>query len=104
MAAERCGTRRRKAQTPLSGTFAASCDGRCIARNWSLWVDRWCGKVGQVDDPLRAREKNPPFFGNSSWLTTMLCVSISYAVNSWKSRSVSSKDKTSEMQTQIKVV
>jgi hypothetical protein len=22
-------------------------------------VDRWCGKVGQVDDPLRAREKEP---------------------------------------------
>lgn len=34
----------------------------------------------------------------------MLCVSISYAVNSWTSRSVSYNDKNSEMHTQTNVV
>lgn len=42
--------------------------------------------------------------GKRSWLTTMLWVSISYAVSSWTRRSVSYNDKNSEMHTQMKVV
>ena len=47
---------------------------------------------------------NEPFFGKRSWLTTMLCVSISYDASSWTSRSVSYNDKNSEMHTQMNVV
>lgn len=45
-----------------------------------------------------------PFLGKSNWFTTMLCVSISYAVSSCTRRSVSYSDRNSEMQTQTKVV
>jgi hypothetical protein len=44
------------------------------------------------------------FFGKRSWFTTMLCVSISYAVSSWTRRSVSYSDRNSEIQMQTKVV
>jgi hypothetical protein len=56
--------------------------------------------VGETRNAFR----NIPFLGNSSWFTTMLCVSISYVVSSCTSRSVSYSERNSEMQTQTKVV
>jgi len=44
------------------------------------------------------------FFGNKSWFTTILCVSISYVVSSCTRRSVSYSDKNSDIQTQTNVV
>ena len=42
--------------------------------------------------------------GNTSWLTMILCVSISDLDNSWTSLSVSYKDKNSDIQTHTNVV
>lgn len=86
---------------PRRDTFVASFDALCNVRNWTLQCvvslrERRCGESGV--------EKDVQFLGKSNWLTTMLCVSISYAVSSCTRRSVSYRDKNSDMQTQTNVV
>ena len=65
-----------------------------------VWLDGVSvdARLKKVDD------KYALCLGNRSWLTTILCVSISYAVSSCTSRSVSYNDKNSEMHTHTNVV
>lgn len=50
------------------------------------------------------RQGRSSFAGNSSWFTTMLCVSIPHFVSSCTNLSVSYRDRNSAIQTQTNVV